>query len=121
MGRKIPGKKHKGVKDPEKQRAKREAILKPKENSLPKNLDDQEIPKKLQAMMRKKEEVKQMMIEKKIKKNESLLKLNDPEAINAQIRKREEKKLLDSSKYMGYDNSCFWSIKFFLGLVRVGS
>jgi hypothetical protein len=28
--RKIPGKKHKGVKDPEKQRAKREEILKPK-------------------------------------------------------------------------------------------
>jgi hypothetical protein len=30
MGRKIPGKKHRGVKDPEAQRAKREAILKPK-------------------------------------------------------------------------------------------
>jgi hypothetical protein len=27
--RKIPGKKHKGVKDPEKQRAKREKILRP--------------------------------------------------------------------------------------------
>jgi len=28
--KKIPGKKHRGVKDPEVQRAKREAILKPK-------------------------------------------------------------------------------------------
>ena len=50
-----------------------------------------------------------MMIEKKRKKNESLLKLNDPEAINAQIRKREEKKLLDSSKYMGYDDKRFFN------------
>jgi len=47
MGRKIPGKKHHGVKDPEKQKEKREKELKLKTNSKPKNLDDQEMPKKV--------------------------------------------------------------------------
>ena len=32
--RKIPGKKHKGVKDPEKQRAKREEVLRPKVSEI---------------------------------------------------------------------------------------
>ena len=64
-------------------------------------LDDQEVPKKLQMLMRKREEAKQLMAEKKRKRQEALKNVNDPESINARIRKAEEKKLLDSSKHMG--------------------
>ena len=64
-------------------------------------LDDQEVPKKLQQLMRKREEAKQLMAEKKRKRQEALKNVNDPESINARIRKAEEKKLLDSSKHMG--------------------
>ncbi len=64
-------------------------------------LDDQEVPKKLQQMMRKKEEAMQLIAEKKRKRQEALKNANNPESINARIRKAEEKKLLDSSKHMG--------------------
>uniref|UniRef100_A0A0C9QWS7 CCDC137_0 protein n=1 Tax=Fopius arisanus TaxID=64838 RepID=A0A0C9QWS7_9HYME len=57
MGRKIPGKKHKGVKDPEKQRARRWNELKTKVNNPPKN-DDQMIPKSLQRVIKLKDDVK---------------------------------------------------------------
>ncbi len=70
-------------------------------NSLPKVLDDQEVPKKLKQLMRKKEEAMQLIAEKKRKRQEALKNANDPESINARIRKAEEKKLLDSSKHMG--------------------
>ncbi|XP_040571089.1 LOW QUALITY PROTEIN: coiled-coil domain-containing protein 137 [Lepeophtheirus salmonis] len=47
MGRKIKGRKHHGVRDPEAQREAREAKFKGKINAAPGNPDDQEIPRKL--------------------------------------------------------------------------
>jgi len=82
MGRKIPGKKHHGVKDPEKQKEKREKELKQKTNSKPKNLDDQEIPKKLLMLSKLREEAKQ------------------PSKPKPKVPKS---KLLDSTKLMGYE------------------
>ena len=70
-------------------------------NSLPKVLDDQEVPKKLQLMMKRKEEAKQHLLEKSLKKKQALERLRDPEAVNEKIRKTEEKKLLDSSRHVG--------------------
>jgi len=82
MGRKIPGKKHAGVKDPEKQKQKREAQLKLKTNSKPKNLDDQEMPKKLQMLSKLRDEAKKPSVPKP---------------------KVPKSKLLDSTKHMGYE------------------
>ncbi|KAF7393066.1 hypothetical protein HZH66_008899 [Vespula vulgaris] len=58
MGRKIPGKKHRGVKDPEKQRAKRLAELETKINAPPKDVQEQAIPKSLKNLIKLKEAVK---------------------------------------------------------------
>jgi len=51
--------------------------------------------------MKGKEDAKQKLIEKRLRRKEVLERKNDPEAINDTIRKNEEKKLLDSSKHMG--------------------
>ncbi|CAD6222965.1 GSCOCG00005326001-RA-CDS [Cotesia congregata] len=58
MGRKIPGKKHKGTKDPEKQRAKRWAEIKDKVDAPPTNVEDQPIPKSLERMINLKNNMK---------------------------------------------------------------
>ncbi|KAK2576335.1 hypothetical protein KPH14_005696 [Odynerus spinipes] len=70
MGRKIPGKKHRGVKDPEKQRARRLAELETKINAPPKDVQEQAIPKSLEHVIRLKEAVKAGKIGKvkKVKK-----------------------------------------------------
>ncbi|XP_052750570.1 coiled-coil domain-containing protein 137 [Galleria mellonella] len=47
MGRKIPAKKHRGVKDPLEQNARRLQILKTKINAPPKDPDDQPVPRSL--------------------------------------------------------------------------
>lgn len=52
MGRKIPAKKHHGVKDPEKQAEQRNAKIKMKINETPANIDDQEIPKKIKNLFK---------------------------------------------------------------------
>lgn len=54
MGRKIPAKKHHGVKDPEKQAERRNAKIKLKINEAPIDINDQEIPKKLKNLFEKK-------------------------------------------------------------------
>merc|ERR1712228_892071 len=82
MGRKIPGKKHHGVKDPEKQKEKREKELRQKTNSKPKNLDDQEMPKKLLMLSKLREEAKQPSVPKP---------------------KVPKSNLLDSTKLTGYE------------------
>ncbi|KAL2715523.1 coiled-coil domain-containing protein 137 [Vespula squamosa] len=64
MGRKIPGKKHRGVKDPEKQRAKRLAELETKINAPPKDVQEQAIPKSLENLIKLKEAVKSGRISK---------------------------------------------------------
>ena len=50
MGRKIPAKKHRGVKDPAKQQADRFAKIKMKINEAPEDLEVQEVPKKLKQL-----------------------------------------------------------------------
>lgn len=55
MGRKIPGKKHRGVKDPLKQHARREAELESKINAPPKDADEQTIPRSLERLVKLKE------------------------------------------------------------------
>lgn len=64
MGRKIPGKKHRGIKDPEKQRARRLAELETKINAPPKDVREQAIPKSLENLIRLKEAVKSGKISK---------------------------------------------------------
>ncbi|XP_076752826.1 coiled-coil domain-containing protein 137 [Xylocopa sonorina] len=68
MGRKIPGKKHRGVKDPLKQQAKRQAELETKINAPPKDATDQTIPKSLERVIKLKEAVKSGKISKVNKK-----------------------------------------------------
>ncbi|XP_043484769.1 coiled-coil domain-containing protein 137 [Leptopilina heterotoma] len=68
MGRKIPGKKHHGVKDPLKQQAKRLEELKTKINAPPKNEDEQGVPKSLQRVIDLKNKVKSGKIVKKKRK-----------------------------------------------------
>ncbi|XP_029162193.1 uncharacterized protein LOC114933785 [Nylanderia fulva] len=58
MGRKIPAKRHRGVKDPEKQRAKRLAELESRTNAAPRDVDEQAIPKSLERLMKLKEAAK---------------------------------------------------------------
>ncbi|KAK9302189.1 hypothetical protein QLX08_005651 [Tetragonisca angustula] len=76
MGRKIPGKKHRGVKDPFKQQAKRYAELETKINAPPKNAEEQAIPKSLERVIKLKEAVKSgkiTKIKKKKKKKNTLM------------------------------------------------
>ena len=83
MGRKIPGKKHRGRQTPEQQKEKRDAEIRQKVNAAPKFIDDQEIPKKLQLISRLREDTKN----------------------GKMVKQKEEKRsnLLDSSKHMGYE------------------
>lgn len=89
MGRKIPGKKHHGVKDPEKQQKARFDKIKMKINQNPGKSDFQEIPKALQLIMKAKEDLKNKKVEEKKAKKEKI-----PE---------EEKGLLDSTKFMSVE------------------
>lgn len=68
MGRKIPGKKHRGVKDPLEQIAERERKLAPKINAPPSNPDEQEIPKSLQHLMHLKQMTREGKFEKRKRK-----------------------------------------------------
>ncbi|KAL6265705.1 hypothetical protein P5V15_002507 [Pogonomyrmex californicus] len=75
MGRKIPGKKHRGIKNPEKQRAKRFAELESYMNTLPKNVDEQAIPKSLKRLIKLKEAAKisNGIVKRKRKKRNALI------------------------------------------------
>ena len=55
MGKKIPAKKHRGIKDPVKQNEERLAKIKTKINEAPANIDQQEVPKKLRMLFKSKE------------------------------------------------------------------
>lgn len=87
MGRKIKGKKHHGVKDPEKQRENREAAVKLKINNRPGKDDFQDIPKSMKRLMAVKEQIKAGTYDpqphKKVKPRK------DP----------DQRDLLDSTKY----------------------
>jgi len=91
MGRKIPAKKHHGVKDPEKQKEKRLEKIKTKINNKPGHDDFQEVPKKLLLMMKAKEDIKNGTFKQNFKKK-----------ANKDVPP-EEKDLLDSRKHMTYE------------------
>jgi len=63
MGRKIPAKKHHGVKDPVKQREQRLAKIKSKINEVPENIDDQEVPRKVKMLFKSKDKQKKRHVE----------------------------------------------------------
>jgi hypothetical protein len=58
MGRKIPGRKHRGVRDPEKQQAERLRRIKDKIDAPPTNPDEQQIPKSAQRIAELRAKVK---------------------------------------------------------------
>uniref|UniRef100_A0A0P4VMC2 Putative coiled-coil domain-containing protein 137-like isoform 2 n=1 Tax=Rhodnius neglectus TaxID=72488 RepID=A0A0P4VMC2_9HEMI len=68
MGRRIPGKKHRGVKDPLEQQAKRNERLKKIINAPPIDPDDQEIPKSVIELNRLRQLVKDGKLKKHKKK-----------------------------------------------------
>nr|XP_022903491.1 uncharacterized protein LOC111415839 [Onthophagus taurus] len=75
MGRKIPGRKHHGVRDPEKQQQQRNELLKNKINAPPTNSEDQQIPKSLSRIIALKDKVKSGTISlKRIRKRSKGLK-----------------------------------------------
>ncbi len=90
--RKIPGKKHRGVKDPEDQKRQRELQVKTKVrwaetlpsrttvdvgrclqvNAAPKDGDVQEVPRRLQGLFQREQELLQKLKEKKEKAREKV-------------------------------------------------
>ncbi|GLV44607.1 uncharacterized protein CBL_13461 [Carabus blaptoides fortunei] len=94
MGRKIPGKKHKGVKHPEKQQAVRFKSIKDKINAPPSNPDHQDVPKSLQRIIDFQERLKdgKVSLKYKRKKNKSKLITIDP------VRKTEKPKTASNAK-----------------------
>ena len=84
MGRKIKGKKHHGVKDPEKQRQLREAKVQMKINNRPSAEDFQELPKSMKILMKVRDDVKSGNVQQQRQRR-----IKDPDS----------KDLLDSSKY----------------------
>ncbi|KAF4521852.1 hypothetical protein B566_EDAN003726 [Ephemera danica] len=82
MGRKIPARKHKGVKDPEKQNAARFARIKDKINLAPRDPDEQAIPKRLL-------ELKQLIEKTKIRKPK----------VKKASRLHKHNELIDTSKF----------------------
>ncbi|OAD53393.1 hypothetical protein WN48_10271 [Eufriesea mexicana] len=94
MGRKIPGKKHKGVKDPFKQQAKRQAELETKINAPPKDTDEQAVPKSLEKVVKLKEKVKSGKItktKKKKKKKNALISVGENYSKRLHPKARPEK------------------------------
>ncbi|KAJ0177515.1 hypothetical protein K1T71_007524 [Dendrolimus kikuchii] len=68
MGRKIPAKKHRGVKDPLEQQAKRLQVLKTKINAPPKDPDEQPVPRSLTQLFAFQNNGKKHTEKKKIKR-----------------------------------------------------
>ncbi|XP_012271705.1 coiled-coil domain-containing protein 137 [Orussus abietinus] len=68
MGKRIPKKKHRGVRDVEKQRAKRFADIATKTNDPPKDVDGQDIPESLKRVIKLKDDTKAGKIKREIKK-----------------------------------------------------
>ncbi|KAK4874950.1 hypothetical protein RN001_014310 [Aquatica leii] len=73
MGRKIPGRKHRGIRDPEKQREIRLQKLQGKVDAPPSDPDYQEIPQSLNRIIELKEIAKNSKRKPKKKKNQFLL------------------------------------------------
>ncbi|KRT79674.1 hypothetical protein AMK59_7500, partial [Oryctes borbonicus] len=78
MGRKIKGRKHRGIRDPEKQRQTKLLSLRDKINRAPTNPDDQQIPKSLSHIINLKEKVQNGIISVKRKQNHKVKKALRP-------------------------------------------
>jgi len=94
--KRIPGKKHKGFKDPEAQHAKRFKELSKKINATPNNVDEQAMPKKLRLMINAKNNYLEKQRLYKERKNAPIEKVDNQHA-------NEDPTLLDSTKHMGYE------------------
>ncbi|XP_017782369.1 PREDICTED: coiled-coil domain-containing protein 137 [Nicrophorus vespilloides] len=71
MGRKIPARKHKGVRDPEKQRQERLNKIKHLINCPPSDINNQEIPRSLLEIMELKKKALEPMQRRKPKRNKN--------------------------------------------------
>ncbi|KAK0081173.1 hypothetical protein PV325_012636 [Microctonus aethiopoides] len=114
MGRKIPGAKHRGIKDPAKQHAQRWAELKTKINNPPKNIDDQAIPKSLERVMNLKNAVKsgKIPLVKKRSRNKAknkLIKLGSQNYTNITSKSKPEKSVPVFNQKPGENKRVFWN------------
>ncbi|KAJ8664350.1 hypothetical protein QAD02_006012 [Eretmocerus hayati] len=113
MGRKIPGKKHRGVKDPELQRAKRFAELAPKINAPPKDCDDQDLPKSLQRVIKLKNAAKSgafALKKRKKKKGKKLIRLGaEQQGVKPYPKARPEKVVPIFNQEPGESTHQFWN------------
>jgi len=96
MGRKIPGKKHHGVKDPEKQRQARFDRIKQKINARPDKEDHQDLPKSLRMMMAARDQVKATGTYEPFPSRKNT---KDPST----KKTPEEKTLLDSTRHTTFE------------------
>ncbi|KAL3274539.1 hypothetical protein HHI36_015921 [Cryptolaemus montrouzieri] len=95
MGRKIPGRKHRGVRDPEQQRAQR--LLKNKFDAPPQNIEEQPVPKSVlriaQLIKKTKHPLKVTKNKEKPLKKKKLVVVNTKVGINEKpVPKFEQKK-----------------------------
>ncbi|XP_044732363.1 coiled-coil domain-containing protein 137 [Chrysoperla carnea] len=88
MGRKIPGKKHRGIKDPNVQQENRLKKIITKIDAPPKDPDEQHVPKSLQRVMDLTKKVKDGTISLKRKRKRK--KKDGSNTENVQIMKRNE-------------------------------
>ncbi|KAK0168044.1 hypothetical protein PV327_001884 [Microctonus hyperodae] len=114
MGRKIPGAKHRGIKDPAKQQAQRWAELKTKINAPPKNIDEQAIPKSLERVINLKNAVKSGKISmvKKRSRNRAknkLIKLESQNYTNITSKSKPEKCVPVFNQKPGENKRVFWN------------
>lgn len=96
MGRKIPGRKHRGVRDILEQNAKKEKSLENKVNAPPQDPDDQAIPKSLARIIELKQKFKASNLKnkklniKKEKETKSIIKkpLGKPEKVVPEFKRK---------------------------------
>ncbi|XP_057323459.1 coiled-coil domain-containing protein 137 [Microplitis mediator] len=112
MGRKIPGKKHKGVKDPDKQRAKRWAEIKDKVDAPPVNIEDQPIPKSLERIMSFKSNDDNKIVKRKkpvVKNKNKLITVGSQNTVQSFNPKAKPEKVVPVfSQRPGESDSKFW-------------
>ncbi|XP_066261517.1 coiled-coil domain-containing protein 137 [Euwallacea similis] len=107
MGRKIPGRKHRGVKDPEKQQAERFAKIKDKVNVPPTNPDDQQISSSLMRIIELKNKVKQGVYDKRKKRTKNSIKRENEELKQKKPKGRPEKAIPKFEQMPGESDRLF--------------
>lgn len=94
MGRKIPGKKHRGVKDPWKQQAKRRAELQGRTNAPPRDVEEQPVPRSFERVVQLAEAAKAGKIgraRRKRRKGSSLIRVGATSPGTSHPKARPEK------------------------------